>query len=318
MLLAGELLQVFGRGRYQAAVHRVVRPAGLVEPRVSTPLLVRGAGRVTIRDSMLPSSFTAKLSEKQSSGERGAGPLRAGAGAGVVQRESGAAAPSSSAASTPDEGKGQLTMTDMWAALQFSVGGPRKSSDAADGGVGDNGGGDDALERDPAEKQYSPSSPSSSATPPLARAKTEEEILRQFTPFAPGGVTVLSVDPLLVRLTGFASPEECATIIDRGSGALIESTTWGGSVAQAETDGQRTSATTWLKDDDLAPLLESLTGRVSGMSRLPSAFMEKWQVREGRAKLGAASCLLEFGCASGGYCRMCYRHSVDSFAIVVI
>lgn len=300
MLLAGELLQVFGRGRYQAAVHRVVRPAGLVEPRVSTPLLVRGAAGVTIRDSMLPPSITARLSGKHSTGGGGGGGgeagrmgagARAGAGAGVVGRDGGAAVPQqpSSSTSTLDEGEGRLTMTDVWAALQFRGGGSSSPSEDADvggnGGLGRGGGGEvgvvDAVgEREPDNHVIDSHSSSAAvaATPPLAQARTEEQIRRRFAPFAPGGVTVLSVDPLLVRLHGFASPEECATIIDRGSWDLIESTTWGGSDAQTETDEQRASATTWLKDDELAPLLESLTDRVCGMSQLPSAFMEKWQV----------------------------------------
>lgn len=295
MLLAGELLQVFGRGRYQAAVHRVVRPAGLVAPRVSTPLLIRGAAGVTIRDSMLPPSIAARLSEKHSSGREGPRPpgagagARVGAGADVGRRGGGATAPPSSSTPTLDEGEGQLTMADVWAALQFRGGGSSSLSDAAEGGIsskgglessdGGRGGGFDVEENEPDN-----SNTSSCVPPPLALAKTEEKIRRRFAPFAPGGVTILSVDPLLVRLQGFASLEECATIIDRGSGTLIESTTWGGSDAQAETDEQRTSATTWLKDDDLAPLLESLTDKVCGMSRLPSEFMEKWQVRESKRK----------------------------------
>lgn len=263
MLLSGELLQVFGRDRYQAAVHRVVRPAGATQPRVSTPLLVRGVAGVVIRDSMLPPAVTARFEERSMEARRVEG-----------LREKEAAISSSGV----DEGKGRLTMTDLWKALQFRGG--ASSDEECGGGIGHSeeagglgglgGGGDDVVGEDGS---------SSPPPPPLAEAQTEEEIRALFEPFARGGVTVLSVDPLLVRVHGFASPEECALIIAEGLGTLEESTTWGGADAQAETEGLRSSATTWLADDSIAPLLGTLTERVSGMSGLPSAFMEKWQVR---------------------------------------
>lgn len=252
MLLAGELLQVLGRGRYQAAVHRVVRPADLVEPRVSTPLLVRGRAGAVVRDSMLPPAVTDRLEER--SGE----PRHAAAGS-----------PPSSA--TEEEG-GKLTMTDLWAALQFRGGATTSEDESFCGGSGEDSTGEGPR-----------SVPSS---PPLAQAKTEEQIRRRFGPFARDGVSVLSLDPLLVRLHGFVSAEECKAIINQGSATFAESTTWGGADAQAESDVLRTSSTTWLADDSLAsppgardtPLLESMTESVCGMSGLPSAFMEKWQV----------------------------------------
>ncbi|CAN0417430.1 unnamed protein product, partial [Ectocarpus sp. 13 AM-2016] len=184
MLLAGELLQVFGRGRYQAAVHRVVRPAGSTEPRVSTPLLLRGIAGAAIRGSMLPPAVAARLERSSEEAKQ-----------------------------------------------------TRREIRRAAGGV--------------------------SSPPPLAQAKTTDQIRECFEPYARDGVAVLSVDPLLVRLRGFASPGQCSAIIDQGMESLEESTT---------------SATTWLADDCLAPLLGRLTERVSGMSGLPSAFMENWQV----------------------------------------
>ncbi|CAM9991354.1 unnamed protein product, partial [Hapterophycus canaliculatus] len=260
MLLAGELLQVLGRGRYQAAVHRVVRPAGLVEPRVSTPLLVRGRAGAVVRDSMLPPAVTDRLEERSGGSRHGGG-----------VREKGFPP------STPEEEGGKLTMTDLWAALQFRGGATSGTGDDYDdeghsfhGGGGSSGEGPRSV----------PSSP------PLAQAKTEEQIQRRFGPFARDGVSVLSIDPLLVRLHGFVSAEECEAIINQGFATFKESTTWGGADAQAEADLLRTSSTTWLADDSLAPLLgargtpllESMTDSVCGMSGLPSAFMEKWQV----------------------------------------
>lgn len=247
MLLAGELLQVLGRGRYQAAVHRVVRPAGLVEPRVSTPLLVRGRAGAVIQDSLLPPAVTDRL-------EEGSGESRHAWSVREKRPE--------------EEGGGKLTMTDLWAALQFRGG---ATPDADDN--------DDSTGAD--SPRGVPSSP------PLAQAKTKEQIRRRFGPFARDGVSILSVDPLLVRLHGFVSAEECEAIINQGSATFAESTTWGGADAQAESDILRTSSTTWLADDSLAPLLgatgtpllESMTASVCGMSGLPSAFMEKWQVR---------------------------------------
>ena len=278
MLLSGELLQVFGRDRYQAAVHRVVRPAGATEPRVSTPLLVRGASGVVIRDSMLPPAVTARFKEHSKEARRVDG-----------LRETEAATSTTSSSSDEGERKGRLTMTDLWRALQFR-GGALSDEDCGGGiGSGEVGGlegfGGGVVGEDS-------SSPSPSPSPPLAEAQTEEQIRRCFEPFARGGVTVLSVDPLLVRLHGFASSEECALIIAEGLGTLEESTTWGGADAQAETDGLRSSTTTWLADDSIAPLLETLTERVSGMSGLPSGFMEKWQVR--------ASWVQSLGAESGG------------------
>ncbi len=279
MLLAGELLQVFGRDRYQAAVHRVVRPAGATEPRVSTPLLLRGAGGVTVRDSMLPPAVTSRFEEHSLHAARrveGVRPMTAGAAA---------AAGAAAEEVPPDEADGggarKLTMTDLWRALQFRGG--ASSTDASGGGGGaerepESGGLPRACSVDAPSSLSSPPPPPPHL-PPLAQAQTEEQIRKCFEPFARDGVTVLSVDPLLVRLHGFASEEECNMIIAQGLGTLEESTTWGGADAQAETDGTRSSTTTWLADESLAPLLATLTERVSGMSGLPSTFMEKWQVR---------------------------------------
>ncbi|CAM9516456.1 unnamed protein product [Scytosiphon promiscuus] len=263
MLLAGELLQVLGRGRHRAAVHRVVRPADLVEPRVSTPLLVRGRAGAVVRDSMLPPAVTDRL-EGRSAESRHAGSVR----------DTG-----SPPSSTADEEGGKLTMTDLWAALQFRGGATSGAGDDDsfdDGLAGGDGGGDST----------GGGSRSVTSSPPLAQAKTEEQIRRRFAPFARDGVSVLSTDPLLVRLHGFVSAEECEAIINQGSATFKESTTWGGADAQAEADVLRTSSTTWLADDSLAsllgargtPLLESMTDSVCAMSGLPSAFMEKWQV----------------------------------------
>lgn len=248
MLLAGELLQVLGQGGYQAAVHRVVRPAGLSDPRVSTPLLVRGSAGAVIRDSMLPTSVTACLAAEK---KGGVGEAVEGGGG---------------------EGGQLLTMADLWAALQFRGGASESAEDRDDSersGVC-RGGGDRA-------KAYGEPPP-----PPLARCRKaggEGEIQGVFEAFAGDGrVTVLSMDPLLVLINGFASAEECAAIMEQASGGLAESTTWGGADAQDESNGLRSSSTTWIADASL-PLLESLTARVSGMSGLPSTFMEKWQVR---------------------------------------
>lgn len=301
MLLSGELLQVFGRDRYRAAVHRVVRPAGATEPRVSTPLLVRGAAGVVIRDSMLPPAVTARFEERSTEARR----------ADVLQREKEAVTSSTSSSSSPsssddaDGGNAGLTMTDLWKALQFRGG--ALSDEEFGGGIGgergglEGGGGDG----DGVVGEDTPSFSSPPPPPPLAEAQTEEQIIRCFERFARGGVTVLSVDPLLVRLHGFASSEECALIIAEGLGTLEESTTWGGADAQAETDGLRSSATTWLADDSIAPLLETLTERVSRMSGLPSAFMEKWQVRTSRDdSLVSETCVRHAGgaYAAGGCC----------------
>lgn len=236
MLLAGELLQILGNGRYQAAVHRVVRPVGLSEPRVSTPLLVRGAAGVAIRNSMLPAAVTAKFRDE-------ARPTLEGDND-TLGKEAGI------------DTDGQLTMKDLWAALQFRGGALGDSEEELEGNRGD-------LDE----------------SSPLACSLQgeEDEIRRVFGPFARDGITVLSTDPLLVRLHGFASSEECAAIIDQASGGLAESTTWGGTDAQDETDGLRVSSTTWIADESL-PLLGDLTKRVIGMSGLPSTFMEKWQV----------------------------------------
>ncbi|CAN0534335.1 unnamed protein product, partial [Scytosiphon promiscuus] len=63
-------------------------------------------------------------------------------------------------------------------------------------------------------------------------------------------VTVLSVEPLLVRLHGFVSREECSAIMAEASvgGGLAESTTWGGADAQDDSNGLRSSSTTWIAD----------------------------------------------------------------------
>ncbi|CAB1107803.1 unnamed protein product [Ectocarpus sp. CCAP 1310/34] len=244
MLLAGELLQVFGRGRYQAAVHRVVRPAGSTEPRVSTPLLLRGVAGAAIRGSMLPPAVAARLERRSEEAKQTRREIRRAAGGSSWEEG--------------DEG-GELNMTDLWAALQFRGGATPGSSGGGDGWSGE-------------------ISDSVSSPPPLAQAKTTDQIRECFEPYARDGVAVLSVDPLLVRLRGFASPDQCSAIIDQGMESLEESTTWGGAGAQTESDVLRRSATTWLADDCLAPLLGRLTERVSGMSGVPSAFMEKWQV----------------------------------------
>lgn len=233
MLLAGELLQVLGQGQYQAAVHRVVRPAGLSEPRVSTPLLVRGAAGVAVRDSMLPATVTAKFDEKEEA-EDTREKVEPGKGDG-----------------------GRLTMTDVWAALQFRGGAVEPGTGVLEraGGFGENS--------------------------PLARRVDggEDEVRDMFRSFAKRGrVTVLSVEPLLVRLHGFASRTECAAIVSQALEGLAESTTWGGADAQDESNTLRSSSTTWIADGSL-PLLADMTARVCAMSGLPPTFMEKWQVR---------------------------------------
>lgn len=235
MLLAGELLQVFGRGRYRAAVHRVVRPAGLTAPRVSTPFLVRGALRASIMDSMLPGAAVAKVGA-----EDVAAPADGGGGRG-------------------DEAADckRLSMADLWTALEIRGGATGEGHDEASGG--DRGVDDES---------------------PLARdsgSESEEEIRMAFARFAPGGVTVLSVDPLLVRLHGFASRTDCDAIMAHASEDVAESTTWVSADVQGESNELRKSATTWIADSSL-PLLERLTAMVCGMSGLPSAFMEMWQV----------------------------------------
>lgn len=232
MLLAGELLQVLGRGRYQAAVHRVVRPAGMLppKPRVSTPLLLRGVADATVPDSLFPTRRT-----------------------GTEQQE--------------------VMMSSLWAALQFRTeeDTPPPSED---------------IPGDTAE--YIPSLPHDRGSP-LALARSfegeEKEVRRMFGPFAPAGVTVLSTDPLLLRLHGFASRSDCdatiASVIASCSAAfddgLEESTTWGSVDAQGESTGARRSSTLWVADEALA-LLGRMTAKVSGMSGLPVGFMEKWQV----------------------------------------
>lgn len=226
MLLAGELLQVLGQGRYQAAVHRVVRPVGLLEPRVSTPLLVRGNANVAVTETILP------------------GLAREGVdpdGARVVSigRERGTA--------TAGEALQRVTMRDLWIALQFKA--------------------------EPSDET------------PLAQSHVgrEDELRRNFSPFAPKGLSVLSVDPLLVRLNAFASPAVCEEIIARGSGSMLESKTWGGVDSQDESVGLRKSSTTWVADES-SPLLEVLTAKVCALSGLPSTFMEKWQVARYEAR----------------------------------
>lgn len=220
MLLAGELLQVLGQGEYQAAVHRVVRPLGLQEPRVSTPLLVRGIPHVAVHDTMLPASLS----------------VGAATGARVLPTDG---AEDTATATELSQG---ITMRDLWEALQFRA------------------------------------APSDDT--PLARSHVgwEKELRRDFAPFAPKGLSVLSVDPLLVRLNGFASPAMCEEIIALGAGSMSESKTWGGADSQDESIGVRKSSTTWVADSSL-PLLDGLTARVSALSGLPSTFMEKWQVR---------------------------------------
>lgn len=221
MLLAGELLQVLGRGSYQAAVHRVVRPAGLTEPRISTPLLVRGSANVAVPDSMLP-AFVAIAC--------------AAIGAEVL--------PAARAMNTSAQAWQKITMKDLWAALQFRA--------------------------EPSDET------------PLAHSRLgqEHEIRQIFGPFAPAGLNVLSLDPLLVRLHGFASAADCRTIIEKASASMAESKTWGSADEQDEASGVRKSSTAWVSDGSL-PLLEVLTARVAVLSGLPSTFMEKWQVRAG-------------------------------------
>lgn len=221
MLLAGELLQVLGQGRYQAAVHRVVRPVGLLEPRVSTPLLVRGNPDVSVPETILPALARGRVDTE---GARVTSLGEEGGTAGVGQASQ------------------RATMRDLWVALQFRA--------------------------EPSDET------------PLARSQVgrENELRREFSPFAPKGLSVLSDDPLLVRLNGFASPAVCEEIIARGSGSMSESKTWGGVDSQDESIGLRKSNTTWVADESL-PLLEVLTAKVCALSGLPSAFMEKWQVR---------------------------------------
>lgn len=237
MLLAGELLQVLGQGQYKAAVHRVVRPAGLPDPRVSTPLLVRGKSSVSISHKMLPEEVTAILK----------------------------AAPEDGVAS--DAGA-QLSMKDLWAALQFRGGITRddKMLEPAEDAIAVRI--DDTLDTTDNDDDL------------LARSflKGEEhEILKCFEQFCPCEVSVLSVEPLLIQLHGFASVGECAAIMDQARESMAASTTWGGTDAQDESNATRSSTTTWVPDGSLR-FLEDFTARVSGISGLPLNFMEKWQV----------------------------------------
>ena len=130
MLLAGELLQVFGeRGGYQAAVYRVVRPDNMPEPRVSTSLLVRGVVGVPIQDALLPEAVRGILGEVMDgkcpdqarqagdvSGDEGWGGSGEGRGEGR-ERERGQ----------------QLTMTDLWMVLHFRGGISEGSDSGGDG-----------------------------------------------------------------------------------------------------------------------------------------------------------------------------------------
>ena len=276
MLLAGELLQVFGEGGgYQAAVHRVVRPENMPEPRVSTPLLVRGVAGVPIQDALLPEVVRGILGEGVGENR----PEQAKQAEGVSGGEGGGGAGEERGEGRERERGQQLTMTDLWAALQFRGG-------ISEGG--DSGGDGEMVDSDS----------EGAGSSLLARSRLSDsgdDIRRTFAPFARNGVdgvTVLSVEPLLVRLRGFVSSADCATIVEHASGGegLAESTTWGGADAQDESNGLRSSSTTWVADCAL-PLLEELTARVSEMSGLPSTFMEKWQV---------CACVCVFACVLGG------------------
>lgn len=232
MLLAGELLQALGHGRYQAAVHRVVRPAGMLppKPRVSTPLLLRGIAGATIPGSLFPTRRT-----------------------GTAQQE--------------------VMMSSLWAALQFRT--EEETPSPSEDTPGDT------------DEDIIPSLRHDRGSPlALARSFEDEEkkVRRMFGPFAPGGVTVLSTDPFLIRLHGFASRSNCDAIIESVSRScsafddgLDESTTSESADAQGESTGARKSSTSWIADEALA-LLGELTTRVSRMSGLPVGFMEKWQV----------------------------------------
>ena len=237
VLLAGELLQALGRGHYRAAVHRVVRPAGPLssQPRVSTPLLLRGAADAIVPNSLLPPPRRVR--------------------------------PQSDIDSSSQWGEQKVTMGSLWAALQFR-GGEVVAS-------GEEGAGNVNASADRIGRGCS-----------LARnvADEDDEIRRAFAPFAAGGVTVLSSDPLLARLHGFASRAECDAIVTKASASssladsLGKSTTWLDTDAQHDGSSDlRRSSTCWIADEAL-PLFAELTERVSGISGLSSGFMEKWQV----------------------------------------
>lgn len=221
IILAGELLQVLGQGRYRAAVHRVVRPAGLSEPRVSTPLLLRGVSGAIIQDSLrlalgIPNHITGhEMARKEGTAMNK-----------VAAEESG------------------ISMKDLQAALQRRPG------------------------------------PSDETPLYLVRRASEAQIKENFAPFAPEGLDILSTDPLLVRLNGFVSPDECEALINEMSGSMKDSTTWDGYGTQQTSSPVRKSSTAWIADESFVPF-KDWTARASDLSGLPPTFMEKWQVRAG-------------------------------------
>lgn len=230
IILAGEILQVLAQGVYSAAVHRVVRPAGVPHPRVSTPLLLRGDPGIKIPDPLF-------------SGLPGRGVAAARGARASREEDDGDARGKSPGGSPPG-----VTVGDLWAALQFRV------------------------------------LPSDQSQPVLVRRLREDEIGDAFGEFAPGGLSILSVDPLLVRLRGFATPGECRELVGEASASMSESTTWGGNESQHRSTPQRKSTTTWIPDSSLE-LLERWTARVSELCGLPPSFMEKWQVRRWSPRL---------------------------------
>lgn len=219
MILAGDLLEVLGKGRYRAAVHRVVRPAGLSKSRVSTPLFLRGSAGSTVLRSLLPHFLDGGF--PWGSGER-------------IKVET----------STGVEKSSGIPMVELQSLL----------------------------------RSWSP--PSEYSPFLLARRADEIEVRETFEAFAPDGLHVISVDPLLVRLNGFASRDECEALIQKASPSMTESTTWTDGDSQHESSPVRISSTTWMADSSLQ-LLEEWTTRVCSMSGLPASFMEKWQVRRG-------------------------------------
>ena len=108
----------------------------------------------------------------------------------------------------------------------------------------------------------------------VAPARSAEDAAAFYSRAIGGDAEVLSVDPLLVKLPGFATAAECDALLARGGDA------WRASTVVRDDDGAastsyRTSRTAWL---DGAAVPPGVAARARAVHELPDAHAEKWQL----------------------------------------
>ena len=111
----------------------------------------------------------------------------------------------------------------------------------------------------------------------LAPTRTEGEARTFYSMVLGGDAEVLSVDPLVVRLPRFASPDECETLVALGENSWDRSNVVTPGDQKVVDDRVRTSQTTWL-DDGAAPCLAALADVAAAVAELPLDHAEKWQL----------------------------------------